>query len=60
MEEDQLWDTTLNPEERVLKQVTIESLAEADRIVSILMGDNVEFRRDMIKQNAKDIDTTQL
>ncbi len=60
MEEDQLWDTTLNPEERVLKQVTIESLPEADRIVSILMGDNVEFRREMIKQNAKDIDTTQL
>ena len=49
----QLWDTTLNPEKRTLKQVTIDSAAEADRIFSMLMGDEVPPRRDFIETNAK-------
>jgi DNA gyrase subunit B len=53
MNADQLWDTTMNPEHRLLRQVTIESAAEADRIFSMLMGDDVPPRRDFIEQNAK-------
>ena len=49
----QLWDTTLNPEERTLKQVTIDSAAEADRVFSMLMGDEVPPRRAFIEANAK-------
>lgn len=49
----QLWDTTLNPEHRTLKQVTIENAAEADRIFSMLMGDDVPPRREFIEKNAK-------
>jgi len=45
MNSDQLWDTTMNPGPRTLKQVTIESAAEADRIFSMLMGDEVAPRR---------------
>ena len=53
MNSDQLWDTTMNPATRTLKQVTIESAAEADRIFSMLMGDEVAPRRDFIESHAK-------
>jgi DNA gyrase subunit B len=53
MNSDQLWDTTMNPESRTLKQVTIESAAEADRIFSMLMGDEVAPRREFIESHAK-------
>ena len=49
----QLWDTTMNPESRTLKQVTIESAAEADRVFSMLMGDEVGPRREFIESHAK-------
>ncbi|KAB2809752.1 DNA topoisomerase (ATP-hydrolyzing) subunit B [Phaeocystidibacter luteus] len=53
MNAEQLWDTTMNPEYRTLKQVTIENAAEADRIFSMLMGDDVPPRREFIEKNAK-------
>ncbi len=53
MNAEQLWDTTMNPEFRTLRQVTIESGAEADRIFSMLMGDEVPPRREFIEQHAK-------
>ncbi len=53
MNADQLWDTTMNPDTRTLKQVTIESAAEADRIFSMLMGDEVAPRREFIESHAK-------
>ena len=49
---EQLWDTTMNPKTRLLKQVNIENAAEADEIFSMLMGDDVEPRRQFIEQNA--------
>ena len=48
MNEEQLWETTMNPETRILRQVTIENAAEADRIFSMLMGDDVPPRREFI------------
>ncbi|MCQ4874856.1 MULTISPECIES: DNA topoisomerase (ATP-hydrolyzing) subunit B [Odoribacteraceae] len=48
----QLWDTTMSPDGRILRQVTIENAAEADRIFSMLMGDDVPPRRQFIEQNA--------
>jgi len=53
MNADQLWDTTMNPDTRTLKQVTIESLANADSIFSMLMGDEVPPRREFIESHAK-------
>ncbi|HWV67779.1 DNA topoisomerase (ATP-hydrolyzing) subunit B [Chitinophaga sp.] len=53
MNAEQLWDTTMNPEQRTLKQVTIESAAEADRVFSMLMGDEVPPRRAFIESHAK-------
>ena len=53
MNAEQLWDTTMNPEFRTLRQVTIENAAECDQIFSMLMGDDVPPRRDFIERNAK-------
>jgi len=53
MNADQLWMTTMNPDTRTLKQVTIESAAEADRVFSMLMGDEVAPRREFIESHAK-------
>lgn len=53
MNASQLWETTMNPETRTLKRVTIESAAEADRVFSMLMGDEVAPRREFIESHAK-------
>ncbi|MBR6813987.1 MAG: DNA topoisomerase IV subunit B, partial [Tidjanibacter sp.] len=53
MDAQQLWETTMDPETRILRQVTIENAAEADRIFSMLMGDDVEPRKEFIERNAK-------
>jgi len=53
MNAEQLWDTTMNPEFRTLRQVTIDNPQEADRVFSMLMGDEVPPRRDFIERNAK-------
>ena len=53
MNAEQLWETTMNPEKRTLRQVTINSAAEADRIFSMLMGGDVPPRREFIEQHAK-------
>lgn len=53
MNDEQLWETTMNPDTRILKQVTIESAAEADRVFSMLMGDEVPPRREFIEKHAK-------
>jgi DNA gyrase subunit B len=53
MNAEQLWQTTMNPDFRTLKQVTIESAAEADRIFAMLMGDDVPPRREFIEKNSK-------
>ncbi|MDI9864892.1 MULTISPECIES: DNA topoisomerase (ATP-hydrolyzing) subunit B [Bacteroidota] len=53
MNAEQLWETTMNPDTRTLKQVTIESAAEADHLFSMLMGDEVAPRREFIEKNAK-------
>jgi DNA gyrase subunit B len=55
MNDKELWDTTMNPEERTLLQVTIDDAAAADEIFSTLMGEDVESRRHFIQRNAKDV-----
>jgi len=52
MNAEQLWETTMNPSFRTLRQVNIDSLVEADRVFSMLMGDEVPPRREFIEKNA--------
>ena len=55
MNADELWDTTMDPDNRLLLQVTLEDAAQADEMFSVLMGEDVEQRRSFIQRNAKDV-----
>ena len=55
MDAHQLWDTTMDPERRTLLQVTLEDAATADHLFTVLMGEDVQARKEFIEQNAKDV-----
>ena len=55
MDAEELWETTMDPERRILRRVRIDEAAEADRIFRILMGDQVEPRRNFIEQHALEV-----
>jgi DNA gyrase subunit B len=55
MNAEELWETTMDPARRVLLQVTIDDAAQADELFSVLMGEDVESRRNFIQRNARDV-----
>jgi DNA gyrase subunit B len=55
MDYSELWETTMDPEHRTLRQVTMDDAAAADEIFTMLMGEDVESRRSFIQRNAKDV-----
>ena len=55
MNAEELWETTMDPDQRLMLQVTLDDAARADEIFSILMGEDVEQRRSFIQRNAKDV-----